>query len=154
MRGFQAQTTYFPTLNEQYTGYEEHFEPTDMDDDFYFMRKMVLNYLIFKKYSKLDSTYVGSDGMFHKTGKWVIEGQDHIPIREADENEPGAVWKVFTRYEVLSKSSKRWSSPFHTIISHGDCKDVLCPPPSWDSNGNIIYGGSSQILTYFDIIQN
>lgn len=154
LRGFQAQTTYFPTLNEQYTGYEEHFEPTDMDDDFYFMRKMVLNYLIFKKYSKLDSTYVGSDGMFHKTGKWVIEGQDHIPIREADENEPGAVWKVFTRYEVLSKSSKRWSSPFHTIISHGDCKDVLCPPPSWDSNGNIIYGGSSQILTYFDIIQN
>ena len=154
LRGFQAQTTYFPALNEQYTGYEEHFEPTDMDDDFYFMRKMVLNYLIFKKYSKLDSTYVGSDGMFHKTGKWVIEGQDHIPIREADENEPGAVWKVFTRYEVLSKSSKRWSSPFHTIISHGDCKDVLCPPPSWDSNGNIIYGGSSQILTYFDIIQN
>lgn len=115
LRGFQAQTTYFPTLNEQYTGYEEHFEPTDMDDDFYFMRKMVLNYLIFKKYSKLDSTYVGSDGMFHKTGKWVIEGQDHIPIREADENEPGAVWKVFTRYEVLSKSSKRWSSPFHTM---------------------------------------
>lgn len=115
LRGFQAQTTYFPALNEQYTGYEEHFEPTDMDDDFYFMRKMVLNYLIFKKYSKLDSTYVGSDGMFHKTGKWVIEGQDHIPIREADENEPGAVWKVFTRYEVLSKSSKRWSSPFHTM---------------------------------------
>lgn len=115
LRGFQAQTTYFPALNEQYTGYEEHFEPTDMDDDFYFMRKMVLNYLIFKKYSKLDSTYVGSDGMFHKTGKWVIEGQDHIPIREADGNEPGAVWKVFTRYEVLSKSSKRWSSPFHTM---------------------------------------
>lgn len=115
LRGFQAQTTYFPALNEQYTGYEEHFEPTDMDDDFYFMRKMVLNYLIFKKYSKLNSTYVGSDGMFHKTGKWVIEGQDHIPIREADGNEPGAVWKVFTRYEVLSKSSKRWSSPFHTM---------------------------------------
>jgi len=115
IKGFQAQSTYFPDLVDQYRDYEEHFEPSDLDNDFYFMRKTVLNYLVFKKYAKLDSTYVGSSGMFHKTGKWVIEGPDRIPIREADENEPGAVWKVFTRYEVMEKSSKRWSSPYHTM---------------------------------------
>ena len=55
------------------------------------------------------------------------------------------------KYQVNEKSSKRWSSGFHTIISHGDCKDVLCPPHTWDDEGNIVYGGSNQILTYFDI---
>ena len=44
-----------------------------------------------------------------------------------------------------------FASGFHTIISHGDCKDVLCPPHTWDDEGNIVYGGSNQILTYFDI---
>ena len=149
--GYSAQSRFFPQYNKQFPEYEKHFDPSDFDDVFFFMRKLVLNYLTFKKYAKLQSTYVGSDGMFHKTGKWVIEGPDHIPLRDADEGEPGAVWKVFVHYEVNTKSSKRWSSPFHTIISHSDCKDALCPPPSWDENGNIIYGGSNQILTYFDI---
>lgn len=149
--GYIAQSRFFPQVNEQYEEYERHFDPADVKDDFFFMRKLVINYLTYKKYAKLQSTYVGSDGMFHKTGKWVIEGPDHIPLREADPNEPNAVWKVFVHYEVNTKSSKRWSSPFHTIISHGDCKDCLCPPPAWDKDGNIIYGGSNQILTYFDI---
>ena len=55
------------------------------------------------------------------------------------------------KYQVNEKSSKRWSSGFHTITSHSDCKDILIAPPSWDENGNIIYGGSDQMLTYFDI---
>jgi hypothetical protein len=109
------------------------------------------NFRVYKKYAKLNSTYVGSDGMFKKSNRFVIEGEDHIPIRYADPSEPGAVEKCFVHYEVNTKSSKRWSSGFHTIISHGDCKDVLCPPPTWDQSGNIIYGGSDQLLTYFDI---
>ena len=150
--GFNVQTEFFPQYAGQFEGYAEPFDPTkDLTDDFYFIRKMTLNYLLYKKYSKLCSVYVGSDGMFKKNNKYVIENEQHLPIREADPGEPGAIEKCFVKYEVNEKSSKRWSSAFHTIISHGDCKDVLCPPPAWDENGNIIYGGSDQMLTYFDI---
>lgn len=149
--GFKSQSQFFPAHKSQFLEYEKPFSEADFGNDFFFMRKMVLNYLLYKKYAKLKSTYVGSDGMFKKNNLWVIEGEDHIPIREADPEEPGAREKCFVKYEVMQKSSKRWSSAFHTIISHGDCKDCLCPPPSFDENGNIIYGGSDQILTYFDI---
>ena len=149
--GWTAQAQFFPDMAGQYKSYETMFDPTDMQDDFYFMRKLTLNYLLFKKYSKLNSTYVGSDGMFKKNNRFVIENEDHIPLRYADPTEPGAVEKCFVHYEVQTKSSKRWSSGFHTIISHGDCKDVLCPPPVKDENGNIIPGKHNQFLTYFDI---
>lgn len=152
--GWTAQAQFFPDMAGQYKSYETMFDPTDMQDDFYFMRKLTLNYLLFKKYSKLNSTYVGSDGMFKKNNRFVIENEDHIPLRYADPTEPGAVEKCFVHYEVQTKSSKRWSSGFHTIISHGDCKDVLCPPPVKDENGNIIPGKHNQFLTYFDINEN
>ena len=103
-----------------------------------------------KKYAKLCSTYVGSDGMFKKNNIYVIEDKQHIPIREADPNEPGAIEKCFVKYEVLSKSSKRWSSGFHTITSHGDCKDILTSP-NIIKDGKVVYGGDDTLLTYFDI---
>ena len=153
INGFIAQSQLFPDYQKQYLEYEKDFDPKDLEREsgFFFMRKFTLNYLIFKKYFKLNSTYVGSDGMFKKNNRFVIEGPDHIPLRYADPTEPGAVEKCFVNYEVCKKSSKRWSSAFHTIISHGDCKDVLCPPPIRDENGNLIIGGSDQILTYYDI---
>lgn len=150
--GFNTQTTFFPSYADQEIEYGKQFEPEDYEGDtFFFMRKMTLNYLLYKKYSKLLTTYVGDDGMFKKGNRYVIEGPDHIPLRYAKPGEPGAIEKCFVKYEVQKKSSKRWSSAFHTIISHGDCKDVLCPPPAWDKNGDMIYGGSDQLLTYFDI---
>ena len=151
MNGFKAQTQLFPSYTKQYSEYEKMFEPSDMKEDFFFMRKLTLNYLVYKKYAKLDSTYVGKEAMFKKNNKYVIESEDHIPLRYAEPGEQGAIEKCFVHYEVNTKSSKRWSSGFHTIISHGDCKDVLCPPPSWDKDGNMIYGGSDQLLSYFDI---
>ena len=149
--GYKAQAQYFPEMNSQFLNYAKAFEPEEMDDTFFFMRKMVINYLLYKKYAKLNSTYVGSDGMFKKNNKYVIENEHHLPIRYANPDELGAIEKCFVKYQVNEKSSKRWSSGFHTIISHGDCKDVLCPPHTWDDEGNIVYGGSNQILTYFDI---
>ena len=140
--GYNAQYQLFPDVQNQWAEYEAPFKETDLDDNFFFMRKLTVNYLVYKKYAKLDSTYVGSTGMFKKNNKFVIEGDDLIPIREADPDEPGAVEKCFVRYEVNKKSSKRWSSGFHTIISHGDLKDIMCPPP--------IEKGD-YLLTYFDI---
>lgn len=150
LNGFLAQTTFFPEFNLQYKQYEEEFTPDDLKDSFFFMRKLCLNYLVYKKYAKLCSTYVGIDGMFKKNNKYVIEDERRIPIREADPSEPGATEKCFVKYEVLSKSSKRWSSGFHTIISHGDCKDVLCSR-NITKDGKIVYGGDDTLLTYFDI---
>ena len=147
--GFIAQSQFFSDLNNEYIEYGTPFSPSDFDCDFKFMRKLVINYLLYKKYAKVLSTYI--DGMFKANNKWVIEGEDHIPLREADPKEPGAVEKCFVHYEVNTKSSKRWSSGFHTIISHADLKDCIATPPSWDENGNIIYGGSDYVLTYFDI---
>lgn len=149
--GFNTQTQFFPDYALDYKNYESVFDPRDLINEFYFMRKFTINYLMLKKHAKMLSTYVGEDGMFKKKAKWVIEDSRHIPIRDAVEGEPGAVWKNFTTYEVLKKSSKRWSSPFHTIISHGDCKDCLIPPPILDKYGNTIYGASDQLLSYFDI---
>lgn len=77
--------------------------------------------------------------------------KNHIPIREADPGEPGAVEKLFIHYECQTKSSKRWSSPFHTIISHSDLKNAITVPPLIKEDGTIVYGGSDFMMTYFDI---
>lgn len=147
--GFTAQAQFFSYVNNEFLDYGKPFEESDLQEDFKFMRKLVINYLLYKKYAKVLSTYI--DGMFKANNKWVIEGEDHIPLREADPGEQGAVEKCFVHYEVNTKSSKRWSSGFHTIISHADLKDCIATPPSWDENGNIIYGGSDYVLSYFDI---
>lgn len=149
--GWSSQADFFGDMVNQYKDYSKPFSPKDFDDTFFFMRKFNLMYLLFKKHNKVESTYVGETGMFKKTLKRVIVDERHIPIREADENEPGAVDKLFIHYEVNTKSSKRWSSPFHTIISHSDLKNAICCPPSYDEQGNIIYGGGDFLMTYFDI---
>lgn len=108
--GWTAQAQFFPEVANQYVEYAKEFVPEDMNDNFFFMRKFTINYLLFKKYAKLCSVYVGSDGMFKKNNKYVIEDEHHLPIRYAkDKNEKGAVEKCFVKYEVNEKSSKRWS---------------------------------------------
>ena len=109
------------------------------------------NYLLFKKYSKVQTTYVGDTGMLRKTSKWVLVDDKHIPIREARPDEPGAVEKLFIHYECQTKSSKRWSSPFHTIISHSDLKNAIALPPTKNPDGSWNYGGGDFLMTYFDI---
>lgn len=109
--GFNTQTFFFEDLTSQYLQYGLPFEDNDLEENFFFMRKFTINYLLYKKYAKVLSTYI--DGMFKANNKWVIEGRDHIPLREADPSEPGAIEKCFVHYEVNTKSSKRWSSGFH-----------------------------------------
>lgn len=109
--GFNTQTFFFKDLTSQYLQYGLPFEDNDLEENFFFMRKFTINYLLYKKYAKVLSTYI--DGMFKANNKWVIEGRDHIPLREADPSEPGAIEKCFVHYEVNTKSSKRWSSGFH-----------------------------------------
>ena len=146
--GFNTQAQFFNYFKDQYESYCKPFSDTDLiGDDFFLMRKFSLNYLLYKKYAKVLSTYI--DGMFKANNKWVIEGEDHIPLREADPSEPGAVEKCFAHFEVNTKSSKRWSSGFHTIISHSDLKDCLSTPYHYDRFGNRIIEDFFE--TYFDI---
>lgn len=148
--GLDAQTAFFKDLKDLYEFYGQPFEEQDLSDNFFFMRKLVISYLLYKKYSKVLSTYI--EGMFKANNKWVIEGEDHIPLRYATSpDEPGAIEKCFVHYEVNTKSSKRWSSGFHTIISHSDLKDCLVTCPGWDEHGNLIPGGGDQMMSYFDI---
>lgn len=145
--GFNTQTQFFKEYLGQYDEYGFPFQDKDIDDNFFFMRKFTINYLLYKKYAKVLSTYI--DGMFKANNKWVIEGPDHIPLREADPNEPGAIEKCFVHYEVNTKSSKRWSSAFHTIISHSDIKDCIMTPYHYDGGGNRVT--EPFLETYFDI---
>lgn len=103
--GYIAQEQFFGYVNDQYQEYGKPFKPEDLNNRFFFMRKLVINYLLNKKYAKVLSTYI--DGLFNE-GEWVIEDKRYnFPIRKADPSEPGAIRKCFSRYEVNTKSSKR-----------------------------------------------
>ena len=103
--GYIAQEQFFEYVtSDQYEEYSKPFSESDFNNRFFFMRKLVLSYLLYKKNAKVLSTYI--EGMMND-GKWIIEDSKHIPIRDADPSEPGAVRKIFTRYEVNTKSSKR-----------------------------------------------
>ncbi len=145
--GYKIQEKFFPNINSDLDYYCKPFEPGDVNDGFKFMRKLNLNYLLFKKYRKVLFTYIGTYdekkeknvGMFLGEDKYVIENPvTHTMLRDAKPGEPGAVNKMTARFQVMEKSSKRWSSGFHTIISHSDIKDVVRAYPG-------------QLLTYFDI---
>lgn len=135
--GYTCQAQFFPSCNDEYEEYGKVFEEKDLNEDFFFLRKFTLNYLLYKKYSKLLSTYI--EGMFLQSDKCVIENPDnHVIIREADPGEPGAIVKMTPRFQCMEKSSKRWSSGYHTIISHSDIKSCI----------SATYG---KLLSYFDI---
>ncbi len=144
--GYSAQEQFFKYVDNQYEDYLKEFDPVDLNNNFYFMRKLVLNYLLFKKYSKVLTTYIGTvvdgepKGMFLQTDKWVIEDpKTHLVIREVSSpQEPGAICKMFAKFQCMEKSSKRWSSGYHTIVSHSDIKSTILSYPGC-------------LLSYFDI---
>ena len=151
--GYIAQEQFFPEVSspEMCELYGNTFNPADLEDRMFFMRKFVINYLRYKKYAKVLAVYI--DGMFKKNNIWVIEGKDHIPLRRARPDEPGAVEKCMVHYDVNTKVTKRWSSGFHTIISHADLKDCIITPPAYytDPKTGEVIRDCDYILTYFDI---
>jgi len=145
--GYQAQEQFFKYVSDQYLDYGKVFNETDLQNDFFFMRKLVINYLLYKKYSKILSTYIGTfdkkkqeyTGMFKATDSYVIENpKNHVMVREASPDEPGAVVRMKPRFQCMEKSSKRWSSGYHTIVSHSDIKSTIKSYPGC-------------LLSYFDI---
>lgn len=135
--GFTKQATYFPEVEKNWEGMATPYNEADFLDRFYFMRKMLLHIMLAKKYMKVKSTYM--NGLFLDNDRLEIDTNIFIPTRYASTpEEPGAVLKMHPRYEVLKKETKRWSSPYHTIISHSDIKSVINSPRGY-------------MLSYFDI---
>ena len=112
---------------------------TDLGN-FGMMRKLVLHIMFYKKYRKMRTAYTDDGSMFEATDrKVIVDPGTLMPIRDAAPGgEPGEVTKMFPHYEVMKKETKRWSSGYHTIISHSDVKDVIAAPTGY-------------LLTYFDI---
>ena len=146
-QGWNVQLDYFG--DDVKNNESRLWEPWDERDTtdlprFTFIRKILINILLFKKYNKIYTTYL--NGLFSAGSKYVIETPELIPIRDADPEEPGAVKKLFTKYDVMHKVSKRSSSGFHTIPSHIDVKKaVTCPVM------NTPTGRTATLLSYFDI---
>lgn len=135
--GYSIQEQFFKYLANNYEDYGKPFEDSDLLSDFKFINTLIINYLLYKKYAKVLSTY--TDGLFLQSDKHVIEDPNtHVMIREADDDEPGAITKMTPRFQCMEKSSKRWSSGYHTIISHSDIKSTIRAYPG-------------HLLSYFDI---
>ena len=149
--GWNVQEDYFPNYinsEENINIMSSPWSETDLDlPKFTLMRKILLNILLFKKYKKILSTYL--NGLFVNGSRYVIETPQLIPIRDADPNEPGAVKKVFTKYDVMHKTTKRSSSGYHTIPSHMDAKkSITCPVLNTPGSKT---GKTATLLSYFDI---
>ena len=134
--GYVAQEQFFSEVTDQYLEYCKSFDPSDLNNRLFFMRKLVLCYLMYKKYAKTLSTYIS--GLFVQEKTVIEDPRDHVILREADPGEPGAIQKLTTYFQCMQKSSKRFSSPYHTIISHSDIKSVIHSYPGC-------------LLSYFDI---
>lgn len=150
--GYQTIENFFPDIRNRYTEFKKPFDPSDLGNKFGFLIKYMLNYLLYKKNAKILSTYI--QGMFKKEEKYVIEDpKSHIIIREADPGEPGGVYKLLIHFSCMEKSSKRWSSGFHTIVSKSDIKSTLISYGYGTGYGYEAIGKPQQgeLLSYFDI---
>lgn len=149
--GYDKQADFFPDQTEaEMDLLGKPWNESDLSmDPFLRMRKLLINILLLKKYEKLRGTYLCDTGLFNAGSKYVIDTPSLIPVRDADEFEPGAVKKTFLKYKVMQLETKRSSSGYHTIPSHMDAKAcVTCPVLNTPGTRT---GKTATILTYFDI---
>ena len=148
-KGWNVQEDYFKSdVKSKMNLMSEPWNESDLGlPVFTLIRKLLLNILLFKKYNKLYTTYL--NGLFRTGSRYVIETPQLIPVRNADPDELGAVKKLFTKYDVMHKETKRSSSGFHTIPSHMDAKKAItCPVLNTPGSKT---GRTATLLSYFDI---
>lgn len=119
-KGYDKQSDFFPDhVKKEVDLLGEKWSEQDLNlTSFTRMRKLLINILLYKKYNKVRSTYTNTEtGIFSRGEKYVIDSPQMMTIRDADPNEPGAVKKSFVRYEVMKKTTKRNSGPFHGFVA-------------------------------------
>ena len=136
MVGFWKQADFFMYIREDYDSLTLPYSEEDFVNKFLFIRKFVIMQNLYKKYNKVLTTYVG--GLFKDNDRLVHDTELLIPDKKAKPGDEGAVTKMFPRFMVCEKSTKRWSSPYHTIIAHSDIKKIVSTPKGY-------------LLSYFDI---
>lgn len=98
------------------------------------IQKFCFCHRLCRKYNKLTSTYI--EGMLIEGArKCQVYDENGVSISRYGE---GEAWKVFPKYMVCCKKSKRWASNFHTIPSRSEVKRIVTTPPGY-------------LLSYFDI---
>lgn len=145
-KGYDIQDDFFG-ISKDWNEIKIPFTPDFLGrDSFQQMRILLIRILLYKKYSKIRSTYI--NGLFNDGARYVIDTPQLMPIRNADPDEPGAVKKVFVKADVLLKETKRWSSGYHTIPSHMDAKKCVTTPVLIDP---VTGKKTATFLSYFDI---
>lgn len=147
-KGYDKQADFFPEyVKNEVNLLGKKWDESDMElSPFTKMRKLLINILLYKKYNKVRSTYTNTEtGIFSRGERYVIDSPQMMTVRYADPDEPGAVKKSFVRYEVMKKTTKRNSGPFHVLPSVDFRKMVTCP------NININGKQTATLISYFDI---
>lgn len=104
----------------------------DIEDDNAYV-KLAQLYKLYKKTAKVN-TY--ADGqLVDSDEEYLGEGADGVPLlsgltkEQKHNNYAGDNVKMFPRYEIMQKISKRSSSGIHTLPSRNECKQVVDSPP-------------------------
>lgn len=99
--GFWKQADFMPDIRSDYESMTKPYSESDFDNPFVFMRKFCIMSQLYKKYIKVDSTYVG--GLFKDNDRLVKDTNILVPVRRAkSKDEPGAVVKMFPHFSVLT----------------------------------------------------
>lgn len=133
---FWKQADYWPEIGKDYGTLTEPYSENDFNDTFKFLRKMCIMSQLFRKHIKIDSTYL--NGLFKAFDKPCHDTNILVPDVVWDTSRVDNVIKMFPRFDICAKETKRWSSGYHTIISHSDIKKIVTCPPKF-------------LLSYFDI---
>ena len=98
---FWKQADFMPDIRSDYESMTKPYSESDFDNPFVFMRKFCIMSQLYKKYIKVDSTYVG--GLFKDNDRLVKDTNILVPVRRAkSKDEPGAVVKMFPHFSVLT----------------------------------------------------
>lgn len=99
--GFWMQADFFDYIKKGYNELTKPYSDSDLDNNFKFLRKLILNQGLYKKYMKVESTYIG--GMFVDNDKYVHDTKLLIPDRNGIDGD--GINKMFNRFQVLGSIS-------------------------------------------------
>ena len=103
---FWKQADYWSDIRVDYKTLTDPYSEDDFKDTFKFLRKFCIMQCLFKKYQKVDSTYI--NGLFKTFDKEVHDTPKLVPDVMWDKTRNDNVIKMFPRYLVCEKDTKRY----------------------------------------------
>ena len=103
---FWKQADYWEYIRKDYDTLVEPYSENDFNNLFKFLRKFCILQCLFRKYVKVNSTYI--NGLFKSFDKVVHDTPNLIPDVAWDQSRNDNVVKMFPRYLVCEKDTKRY----------------------------------------------